>query len=262
MSERSSPQPGEPGEDGSAQGASSDIAPHGPPVAPQLTDEQVAQYLLAHPDFLDRRPDVLARLALRHPHGGKAVSLIERQVEVLREKHRVLERRIATLVRTARDNDTIFDALQSLVRAVLLARDATALPAVVEAALREHFSVPQVALRLWAIDERPLPARWADSPAAQPVEPVVIEQTAALVAPFCGAPEGWRAAALLSEDGADTRSIALVPLRAGAQPRPFGLLALGSADVGRFTSELGIAFLARIGEVVGAALSRSMADQP
>lgn len=231
-------------------------------ACPQPTDEQVAQYLLDHPDFLDRRPDVLAHLALRHPQTGRAVSLIERQVDVLREKHRVLERRIAALVRTARDNDTIFDALQALVRATLLARDDTALPAVIEAALREHFSVPQVALRLWAVDDRPLPARWADSPAARPVEPVVIEQAAGLIAPFCGAPDGWRAAALLSEDGLDTRSIALVPLRAGARPRPFGLLALGSADVGRFSSELGIAFLARIGEVASAALSRFAPDEP
>ena len=115
-----------------------------PPVV--LADQQVADYLRAHVDFFDLHPDVLARMALRHGQGGKAVSLIERQVDVLRAKHRVLERRIAELVRTARDNDTIFDALQALVRATLLARDDTALPAVIEAAMREHFSVPQVAL--------------------------------------------------------------------------------------------------------------------
>ena len=214
-----------------------------------LDDEAIAAWLDGQPDFFERRPDVLARLALRHAHGGRAVSLIERQVEVLREKNRVLDRRIAELVRTARDNDTILDRLQALVRAMLLAPDAAALPALVEAGLREHFVVPQVALRLWRIDDGRPAGGCAE------VEPALIEQTAAQAAPYCGAPGTWLAASLLSERGADTRSIALVPLRLGAHPRPFGLLALGSADTGRFASDLGVAFLARIGEVVSAALA-------
>ena len=235
------------------------------PQSASLTDEQVAEYLRAHVDFFDLHPDVLARMALRHPQAGRAISLIERQIDVLREKHRVLERRIAELVRTAQDNNTIFDRLQAMVRAVLLARDDTALPAIVEAAVRDGFAVPQVALRLWRHDaapSEPADPQWVVLAAMQPVEPAVIEQTATLTVPYCGAPDGWHAARLLSEGGADTRSIALVPLRVGAHPRPFGLLALGSADAGRFSAELGVAFLLRIGEVASAALARLVAPEP
>ena len=233
------------------------------PPPPQLTSEQVADYLRTHVDFFDLNPDVLARMALRHPQAGKTISLIERQIDVLREKHRVLERRIAELVRTAQDNNTIFDRLQAMVREVLLARDDAALPAIVEAAVRDGFAVPQVALRLWREGAGPPPEpRFAAIAAMQPVEAAVIEQTASLAVPYCGAPDGWHAAGLLSEGGTDTRSIALVPLRVGASPRPFGLLALGSADAGRFSAELGVAFLLRIGEVASAALARFAASEP
>lgn len=227
------------------------------PQAAQLTAEQVADYLREHVDFFDLHPDVLARMALRHLQAGKTISLIERQIDVLREKNRVFERRIAELVRTAQDNNTIFDRLQAMVRQVLLARDDAALPAIIEAAVRDGFAVPQVALRLWRPDaaEPPEP-RWAAIAAMQPVDAAVVEQTVSLAVPYCGASDGWHAAGLLSEGGAETRSIALVPLRAGASPRPFGLLALGSADAGRFSSELGVAFLLRIGEVASAALTR------
>lgn len=226
-----------------------------PSGADALIEEQVVDYLQAHPEFFELHSDLLSRISLRHRHGGKAVSLIERQIEVLRDRNRGLEMRLVEAVRNAQENDAIFDRLQSLVRALLLAPDAAALPGIVEARLRDGFGVPQVALRLWRVQ-----APHAGLPAAAAVAPTVIEQTAALAAPYCGAPGEFAAVALLAEEGVETRSVALVPLRVGADPEPFGLLVLGSADPDRFSPGLGTAFLSRIGEVLSAALSRLASD--
>ena len=226
-----------------------------PSGAVALTEAQVVDYLEAHPEFFESHSELLSRISLRHRHGGKAVSLIERQIDVLRDRNRGLEMRLVEAVRNAQENDAIFDRLQSLVRALLLAPDAAAMPGIVEARLREGFGVPQVALRLWRTH-----ARHAELAAATAVEPAVIEQTAALSTPYCGAPGEFRAVVLLAGEGVQTRSVALVPLRVGAGPEPFGLLVLGSADPDRFSPGLGTAFLSRIGEVLSAALSRLAVD--
>ena len=72
-----------------------------------LDDEQVADWLHAHPDFFDRHADVLSEVKLRHPHGGRAISLVERQVLVLRERNKALESRMAELIRIGQENDGI-----------------------------------------------------------------------------------------------------------------------------------------------------------
>jgi hypothetical protein len=73
---------------------------------PPLGDEEIAEWLKANPEFFRRNGDLLA--ALRLPHStGVAVSLIERQVEVLREKNQTAESRLAELVTIARSNEQL-----------------------------------------------------------------------------------------------------------------------------------------------------------
>ena len=67
------------------------------PVA--MDDMQVADWLLENPAFFDQHADLLSEVRIRHPHGGRAISLVERQVLVLRERNRALETRMAELIR-------------------------------------------------------------------------------------------------------------------------------------------------------------------
>jgi hypothetical protein len=67
-----------------------------------LAEEQIAEYLSTHPEFFERHGSVLARLKLpHHQRGTAAISLVERQVLVLREKHAALEKKLHERSRTA-----------------------------------------------------------------------------------------------------------------------------------------------------------------
>src|SRR5690606_33031810 len=109
----------------------------------------------------------------------------------------------------------------------------------------------QVAMRLWSLRDPHV-----DLDCAQPVPVDVITLANSMKQPFCGANSDFQAATWLPAGGADTRSIALLPLRKGVDPQAFGLIVLGSADPDRFRAGMGTAFLERIGETASAALSR------
>lgn len=216
-----------------------------------LGDDDVVRYLKAHPEFFGAHPELLGSITVPHPHGGRAISLHERQLEVLREKHRALEQRLAELVRIGQENDAIADRLQKWTRQLLLAADPAALPQVVADGMLTGFGVPQVALRLWGVREP-----WRGLPCAAPVEVDAITLANSIKQPYCGPNADFQPASWLPDAGASTRSVALLSLRKGVDPNAFGMLVLGSADPGRFQVNMGTAFLERIAEIASAALSR------
>ena len=218
---------------------------------PEIQDEQVAAYLGDHPDFFESRPELLAAMRFAPAHGNRAISLHERQLEVLRDKLRHIERRFADLVHTGKENDAIGDRLQRWTRDLLLAESPERVPGVVVDGMRNGFSVPLVALRLWRVRATDLSPEWARA-----APPDWIDQVDAMRVPYCGPRGEVRFAAWLPNAGADARSIALLPLRHGANPLSFGLLVLGSGDADRFHAGMGISFLERIAELASAALGR------
>ena len=213
--------------------------------------DDVVQYLREHPDFFRTHGDSLASITIPNPHGGRAISLQERQLDVLREKNRALELRLADLVRIGQENDAMTEKLQRWTRQLLLESEADRLPALVTDGLAVIFSVPQVAMRLWGVRES-----YRQLPQSTPVEVDVITLANSMKQPYCGPNADFLAAAWLPGAGADTRSLALLPMRKGLDPNAFGLLILGSADADRFRAGMGTQFLERIGETASAALSR------
>ncbi len=213
-----------------------------------LDEESVAAFLREHPQFLMQRPDLLSSLTLAHTTGGKTVSLIERQIELMREKNRGLEYKLTTLVRNAQENEAIANKLHSFTRALLLAR--ADLPDVLQQNLRSLFSIPQSALRIWEVDEA-----YQNLECAQPVAVEVITLANSMKSPYCGPNSDFLAASWLIDGGTSARSVAMIPLRAGINPNAFGMLVLGSSDAERFTTDMGTAFLERIGELASAALA-------
>lgn len=211
----------------------------------------VARWLADHPDFFETHGHALVGLRVPSPHGVKAISLHERQLEVMRERHRALEHRLADLIRIGQENDAIVERMQRWSRQLLLAPDAAALPDAVLEGMRTIFSVPQVALRLWGVREA-----HRGLACAEPADAEAQALADAMQLPYCGPNADIAVAAWLPEGGVNTRSIALLPLRRGASPGAFGLLVLGSADPARFDAGMGTAFLERIAELASAALSR------
>jgi uncharacterized protein len=216
----------------------------------KLQADDIAQYLNDHPDFFDQHPEVLAGMQLPHPHNGQAISLVERQSLMLRERVKGLESRIAEMVRHGQENDAIADKLVRWTRALLAEGEPAALPATLVAELKRTFDVPYAGLRLWSGS----PAI-AGQECAQPVAKDTISLANSMRVPFCGSNVGFEAASWL-DPGASVQSIAMLPLRVGADPHAFGLLVLGSADKDRFQPDMGTAFLERIAELASAALAR------
>lgn len=216
-----------------------------------LQAQDIAQYLADHPDFFDQHPELLAGMQLPHPHNGQAISLVERQSLMLRDRIKSLEMRNAEMVRHGQENDAIADKLVNWTRALLLESDPAQMPGTLIDELKRVFDVPYAGLRLW----NAVPAVAAQE-CALPVEGDTISLADSMRVPFCGPNVEFEAASWLEESGVSVQSLAMVPLRVGADPRTFGLLVLGSADKDRFHVTMGTAFLERIAELASAALAR------
>jgi uncharacterized protein YigA (DUF484 family) len=212
--------------------------------------QDVANYLASHPDFFDQHPELLAGLQLPHPQNGQAISLVERQSLMLRERIRSLESRIAEMVRHAQENDAISAGMVAWTRALLLQDDPALLPETAVGSLKQIFSVPHAALRLWGV--RPA---YADSAWARPVSDDTVALANSMRAPYCGSNAGFEVTSWF-DDGTGVQSLAMLPLRVGADPAAFGLLVLGSGDKDRFQMTMGTVFLERIAELASAALAR------
>jgi uncharacterized protein YigA (DUF484 family) len=220
-----------------------------------LTDDVVADYLEAFPEFFERNPALLQRLRLPDSRGsGTTVSLLEKQVAVLRERNHQLERRLAEFIDVARENDLLAEKIHRLTTRLVHARGIEHVVDAVEASLREDFDVQRSILVLFREDAG-LAAR--QSPfiklaARDTAEIRGFETLFASDHPRCGQVRDSQRDYLFGEGAVDIGSVALVPLGPGGR---HGLLACGSCDSQRFNPTVSTDFLARIGELIAAALA-------
>ena len=218
-----------------------------------ITEDDIAHYLANTPDFFQRHAELLAAVQFTSPHSKRAVSLQERQAEMLREKIKVLEQRVMEMIRNGNDNVLLSDKILRWARALLLNADVHSLPQSIASQIQHQFSVPQVGLRVWGV----APA-YAGLSFAQGASDDARLFASSLMEPFCGLNTGFEAVGWLDNPTAVT-SLALIPLRnpdEGAAAPAFGMLVLASMDPQRFNSSMGTDFLARVGELASAALSR------
>ena len=220
------------------------------PAMNPITEEDIAQFLVHTPDFFERHADLLSAVQLTSPHGGRAVSLQERQAEMLREKIKVLEQRLMEMMRHGNENMLIGDKLQRWSRQLFLVARPVDLPAVLVSEMKSQFSVPQAGIKLWGTAEE-----FANEPFAQGVSDDVKSLASSLTTPYCGVNAGFDAVRWL-EDPEAVASLALIPLRASQGAHAFGLLVLASPDSQRYQAGMATDFLERIAEISSAALSR------
>ena len=167
---------------------------------------------------------------------------------MLRDKIKGLEHRIMDMIRHGNENMILTDKLHRWSCDLLVAQPEHLVESALEN-IRELFQVPQVALRLWSLDEA-----HSQAPYAQGVTEAVQELAASLDTPYVGPNTGYEAVQWLAEP-AHAASLALLALRAAPGQTPFGLLVLASPDAQRFNSQMGTDLLERLAELAGAALS-------
>jgi uncharacterized protein YigA (DUF484 family) len=220
----------------------------------ELDDAVVATFLAHHPDFFDRHPTLLAGLRLPHLRGdGSTVSLVERQVDVLRERTRECELRLQTLVENGRANDVLAEKIHRLARRLIHARDPKLRLASIEASLREDFGAREFVIVLTrpdaafaGVEARYLRIAGADDPGIRSFESLYSSGR-----PRCGRIRDSQREFLFPAADIAIGSVALVPLGAGGS---LGLLAIASPDADHFNPTMSTDFLARIGELVATAL--------
>ena len=232
-------------------------------AAKETEEDTIAAYLQHNPDFFERHQALLTRLRIPHARGGSTISLVERQIEVLREKHAALEGKLAELVSVARANDAIADKLHRFTRKLLLARSRAEAVARIEASLREDFDAFHGGV-LVLIGEYPdlAPQRFVRTVARDDAGLKSFETLFASGKPRCGQVRDTQRDFLFGQDGADIGSVALVPLLpsghiAGpsAATGPLGVLALGSTDRDRFHPGMSTEFLARMADLIADSLA-------
>jgi hypothetical protein len=219
-------------------------------ATPSLDDEDVATWLIAHPDFFDAHGEVLEQMALRHRPGGKAVSLIEQQVQRLRERNRQLQNRLKALLDTARENESRVLHLQDLARSLIVARNLADVFKALDVGLRRDFSVDAVFLGLKsdhprAEAQKGLHYLTDDSPIYGAFKDFFRQPR-----PLCGPLPERQLGALFPGEGGLMKSAAVMPL---GKPVMLGMLAVGSREPKRFRPDIGTLFLELIADLVAAA---------
>ncbi|AZY47828.1 DUF484 family protein [Bordetella avium] len=212
--------------------------------------EDIARYLQEHPSFFDEHAAIFSNLHIPNPHGGRAISLAERQILTLRERNRSLEWRLNELVRNAGDNEKISQQITLWSERLLRETDTTRLPGEIALGLAEQFNLDHTGLRLWNLAGLP---RTGEHAYGADVSDDVRTFADSLKTPYCGNDTGFEAVRWLDST---PKSLALIALRLAPELPSIGLLVLGSDDAARFTPEMGTAFLETIGRLASAALGR------
>lgn len=210
---------------------------------------EVASYLKSHPEFFDQYSELLLQMHIPSPHEGRAISITERQMGVMRDKVRQLEAKLAELITFGEENDLISTKVHRLGLGLLGAADLTAVMRVLYSHIGGDFAVPHVAVRLWGVGSGDA-AEFAD------VGEAFRQKAGAMLQPYCGAAADQEAVGWLGEAASHIRSVAQIPLR--HEGACFGLLLLASEEPHRFYPEMGTLYLDRIGDMAAAALLRTI----
>lgn len=224
-------------------------------IEEEVSERAIQDYLEAHPDFFERHSALLSQLELPHGAGG-AVSLVERQVSMLRQKELKMERQLKELIEVARANDVLSSKIHQLTLQLLATKNLQTSVKVIEEAMRSGFGADHAILVLFGD-----PDLFGDIKAGRFFR--VIDRSDGSLGPFdtflkgsgprCGQVRDSQRDFLFHDDGDEIGSVAMVPLGDKAQ---IGFLAIGSADADRFHPGMSIDFLARVGDLIAGALKR------
>lgn len=214
-----------------------------------MKSDEVAQYLQDNPQFFEDYADLMSRVVIPHPHGGRTISITERQMLSLRDKNRQLEAKLGELLQFGEENDAISQKMHRLAVAMIAARSFQSVLHTLNFHLRDDFAVPHVAVRLWH-----RPEGSDDLPEFADVSQELQTFAETLTEPYCGSTSGFETSSWFGEASTHVRSQGLIAMRHGGGT--IGLIALGSDDSERFYAGMGTIYLVRLGEMASAALAR------
>ena len=221
-------------------------------LADPLEPEQIVSYLQENPHFFEAYPDLLAELSLPH-ESGSAVSLIERQIAVLRERNMDMRHRLSKLLDNARDNDKLFDKTKRLLLTLVEGQDLGDIVDSLYYCFDKEFNIQYTSLFLFGnIDKIP-------SSQAHVVPLAVARDTIGTILKnnraMCGTLGQKEMQFIFGKYADEIGSVATVPLVHGSA---FGLLTIGNKDPHYYRSSMGTLFLGYIAEVLNRILPQHL----
>ena len=226
-----------------------------PSSSSELSAAEVSSYLKANPEFFLQQEGLLADLSLPH-ESGKAISLLERQVTILRDRGADARQKLNNLLENARNNDQLFDTTRSLVLALLRAKDVTEIAGVAQDQLSDHANIDSCEVILVAKKS----LKVADSIRTES-EDILQKQFVdvfRLKRTHCGPISEEQTQYLFPTQCNSINSTALCPVISNSDV--LALIAFGNKAGNYFNVNLDTLFLDFIGHVVGAVLDNQLAD--
>ena len=220
-------------------------------------EHEMVRYLRDHPAFFEEHQDVLAGMVLSH-ESGSAVSLIERQVQILREQKEELKKKLQGLINTAQNNEQLNNNINALILELLDAATLNDVLKVIEQRIRADFEVDAIVVKLLASGNNVLKDH-AELTAWQQPALIIGEKVMTARQPVCGSFNTEQMQALF--DDADIKSAGIVPLAKDKNSKNcYGIIAIGSYDPQRFRADMGTLFLTLLGQVLTRILKRHLED--
>jgi len=212
---------------------------------------QLISMLRENADILLHHPELLAVLEVPH-QSGKAVSLIERQVLVLREKLQAQDDRLRVLMDVARDNERLAKSRHSLALNLLAAHDLDDVTSIVLDVLSNELAADHAVIKLFSEDKERIEKSSglfvdASDDALTGFKTMLQQKNT-----ICGKASAEQKAFLFNDMADTIASVAVIPLVAGAN---LGLIGLGANNAERFRPSMGTDFLSQVGELISAALA-------
>lgn len=209
-----------------------------------LTEREVADFLHHHPDFFTRHEYLLQEMSIPHPETGKAISLIERQVGVIREQKQELKQQLHQLTLAARTNEALLQRFQAMILNLIDSDNIDEAVQYIRDALREDFHADAVELRLFDCPGRSENID-RDDPALEGFTTLLKAQQT-----VCGHFKPEQMAFLFGKRAEEIASAVVIPLCEGETQPCLGILAIGSVDPKRYHPEMGTVFVHHLGAVM------------
>ncbi|WP_455198401.1 DUF484 family protein, partial [Kaarinaea lacus] len=223
----------------------------------QVGEQGVADFLRRHPEFFEDKPTLLADLRIPH-HAGNAVSLIERQIQALRESNESRQAQLDALIQIARENDTLNYRLHQLTLQLMECDELDSMLTIISNRLRKDFNADLVEIRLLASPVNETQSHLSEFVADVDAFCGQFQRLLGVGKPFCGRLKTEQLQLLFADRAEAIGSTALLPL---GKDGMMGLLAIGSFERGRFSASADTDFLVRMGEIITVALKKHL-DSP
>ncbi len=211
-----------------------------------IGEHEVSEFLLANPDFFIENPKILK--AIQVPHiSGEAVSLVEKQLSLLREQNKKNQKQLQDLIEVARQNEELARRMHELSLTLMDAAEPKDIFETLYENLKVNFKVDHVSVRLFAnpafVDTYAGPEfAGMDIP-----EQGLFDSLIAKRVPISGKLKRQQQVFLFDDDGDDIASAVIVPLHGKGWG---GVLSIASTDMNRFTENMGVELLANLGEIL------------